>query len=443
MTPTGKATRMTPDMFAARRRRLAEKAGADVIIIPAAHEATRSRDTEFPFRQDSDFLYLTGFPEPDAIAVLRPGHEKPYVLFVRPRDREREIWTGFRAGAEGAVEKYGADEAHALSEWPRLLPELLSNQPRVSVRLGQDAAVDKAVIETIDQLRQRGRQGIEAPAELRDPSVALADMRLFKGPEEIPFLQQAADITVAGHIAAMQQTRPDMMEFEIQALLEYEFRRRGAAAPGYGSIVAGGANATILHYVENAARMADGDLLLIDAGAEYQGYTGDVTRTFPIGRTFEGAAREVYEIVLAAQEAALAASLPGQTLDAVHQAAVRTLTQGLRDLGVLEGEVDGLIEQQAYRPFYMHGTSHWLGLDVHDVGTYKLDGKARALEPGMVYTVEPGLYFHADSAAPERLHGIGIRIEDDILITDQGHKNLTEAVPKSIKDIEELRRQAF
>ena len=434
---------MTQDMFAARRHRLMDTIGSGVIIIPAAHEAVRSRDTEYPFRQDSDFYYLTGFPEPDAIAVLRPGHEKPYTLFVRPRDREREIWTGFRAGSEGAVERYGADEAHDLAEWPKLLPELLRNQPRLAVSLGRDQALDSLIIGTLDQLRQRGRQGIEAPGELLDPSAALAEMRLFKGPEELPLLEKAADITAAGHIAAMQQTRPGMNEYEVQALLEYEFRRRGAAAPGYGSIVAGGDNATILHYVENAAALADGQLLLIDAGAEVEGYTGDVTRTFPVGARFEGAGRDVYEVVLAAQDSALQASRPGKTLEEVHLAAVRTLTEGLRDLKVLEGDVDGLMEQGAYRPFYMHRTSHWLGLDVHDVGVYSVQGKPRPLEAGMVYTVEPGLYFHADTAAPERLHGIGVRIEDDILITKDGHRNLSDGVPKRIRDIEDLRRRAF
>ncbi len=410
-----------------------------VVIIPAAHEATRSNDTEFPFRQDSDFQYLTGFPEPDAIAVLRPGHEKPYVLFVRPKDREREIWTGIRAGVHGAVDEYGADEAYELGEWETKLPELLRGNRRVYVKLGHDAAVDEAVIRTIADLRRRGRQGVEAPSEVIDPAPILAEMRLFKRDEEVGILARACDISVEGHLAAMRQTRPDMNEYEVQALVEYEFRKRGASAPGYGTIVAGGANATILHYVENNRPLRDGDLLLIDAGAEFGAFTGDITRTFPVGKKFEGAARDVYQVVLDAQHAALKASKPGSTLDDVHNAACRALTQGLVELKVLEGDVEELLREHAYRPYYMHRTSHWLGMDVHDVGAYVRDGEVRSLEAGMAFTVEPGLYFHGDTAAPAHFHGIGVRIEDNVLITPDGHRNLTAGVPTGIAEIEALR----
>lgn len=430
-------------IHAQRRARLLEDLTAGVVIVPAAHEVRRSNDTEYPFRQDSDFHYLTGFPEPDAIAVLRPGHAKPFVLFVRPRDREREIWTGFRLGAEGAVEKYGADEAYPLAEWPARLPELLQGGAPVYYHLGHDKDLDAQIVAAIETLSTKGRQGIEAPTGILDPRPRLAEMRLVKSPDEIPLLQHAADITAAGHVAAMRETRAGHFEYQVQARIEYEFRLRGAAAPGYGTIVAGGANATVLHYVENAMPLAEGDLILIDAGAEADGYTGDVTRTFPVGRRFEGAAKAVYEVVLAAQLAALEAVRPGTTIESIHLETCRVLTQGLVDLGVLSGAVDGLVEQKAYQPYYMHRTSHWLGLDVHDVGAYVRDGAPRPLEPGMVLTIEPGLYFHADKPAPDGFHGVGVRIEDDALVTLKGHRNLTAAVPKAVAEIEALREEAY
>lgn len=429
--------------FAQRRARLLSKIETGVVIVPAAHEARRSHDTEYPFRQDSDFQYLTGFPEPDAIAVLRPGEAKPFVLFVRPRDREREIWTGFRHGPEGAVEKFGADEAFPLTDWPAKLPELLQGGAPVYMQLGADRELEMQVIGAIEDLRKKGRTGVEAPAGVLDPRPLLAEMRLIKTPDELPLLERAAEITVRGHVAAMRETRPDLFEYQVQARIEYEFRRLGASAPGYGTIVAGGANATVLHYVENTAALRDGDLLLIDAGAEYQGYTGDVTRTFPVGRAFTGRAKSVYELVLAANVAAVEAVKPGATLEGIHDLACRVLTQGLVDLGVLEGSVDGLMETKAYRPYYMHRTSHWLGLDVHDVGAYTSGGAPRPLEAGMVLTIEPGLYFHGDTPAPAELHGIGVRIEDDVLVTLKGHRNLTAGAPKSVPEIETLRAEAF
>lgn len=429
--------------FARRRARLLSKIDSGVVIVPAAHEARRSNDTEYPFRQDSNFQYLTGFPEPDAIAVLRPGHAKPFVLFVRPRDREREIWTGFRHGPEGALEKFGADEAYPLSDWQAKLPELLQGGAPVYLQLGADRELDQQVVAVIEDLRKKGRMGLEAPAGILDPRPLLAEMRLFKTPDELPLLERAAEITVRGHVAAMRETRPEHIEYQVQARIEYEFRRLGAAAPGYGTIVAGGANATVLHYVENTAQLRAGDLLLIDAGAEYQGYTGDVTRTFPVGRTFSGPAKDVYELVLAANLAAVEAVKPGATVDGIHDLACRVLTQGLVDMKVLEGSIDGLLESKAYRPYYMHRTSHWLGLDVHDVGAYAAGTAPRPLEPGMVLTIEPGLYFHGDTPAHPSLHGIGVRIEDDVLVTLKGHRNLTAGAPKSVEDIEALRAEAF
>ncbi len=431
------------DIFRRRRERFLADLPPGVVIIPAAHEVTRSNDTEFPFRQDSWFHYLTGFPEPDAVAVLRPGHAKPFVLFVRPKDREREIWTGIRIGPEGAMERYGADEAYPLSEWPNRIAGLLENQPRLYYALGRDRTLDTLVTDTVAGLRARGRQGIEAPVEMVDPTRKLAEMRLFKTADEVPLLEKTFEISAEGHLAAMRLTKPGMYEYEIQAAIEYEFRRRGASYPGYGTIVAGGGNAAILHYVENSARLEDGQLLLIDAGAEYAGYSGDITRTFPVGQRFEGAARAAYEVVLRAQEAAVAACRPGNTLEAIHDLACRILTEGLIELGVLRGSVDEALETKTFREYYMHGTGHWLGLDVHDVGAYRVDGKSRPLEPGMLFTVEPGLYFHPSSDTPAEFHGIGIRIEDDILITADGHRNMTAAVPKRIEDIEALRREAM
>ena len=362
---------------------------------------------------------------------------------MREKDREREIWTGFRAGPQGAVEKYGADEAYDLEEWHKKLPEMLAAAGEVHFRLGRDRDLDKLLIDGIDDMSRKGRQGIVAPTAVIDPSPVLAEMRLFKSADEVPLLQTACDITAAGHIAAMRETKPGMFEYEIQALVEYQFRKRGASYPGYGTIVAGGANATVLHYVENAMTLQDDTLLLIDAGAEFAGYTGDVTRAFPVGRKFTGAARDVYDIVLRAQLAAIEATHPGSTIEVIHNAACKVLTEGLVSLGVLQGDVGQLMADKAYQPYYMHRTSHWLGLDVHDVGAYLRDGKPRPLEPGMVLTVEPGLYFHADSAATAAFHGIGIRIEDDVLITLKGHRNLTAAVPKSIEAIEALREEAF
>jgi Xaa-Pro aminopeptidase len=430
----------TPQTFRDRRDRLLAFLQPGVFILPAAHEATRSNDTEYPFRQDSNFHYLTGFPEPDAIAVLRPGHEKPYILFVRPKDREREIWTGIREGVEGAVERYGADEAYPIADWSAKLPELLQNLPRVYFSLGRHKHLESEITGAIATLRTRGRHGIEAPGEVVDSAPLLAEMRLFKSPEEIRCMQMAGDITAFGHLAAMRATLPGMNEYEVQAIVEFEFRKRGgAASPAYGSIVAGGANATILHYVENSRRLVDGDLLLIDAGAEYAGYAGDVTRTFPVGARFTGPQRDVYSVVLRAQLAALDACIPGNTLEAINDIAIRSLTEGLVDLKVLKGSIDELIEAKAHRPYYMHGTGHWLGLDVHDAGAYKTDGQPRKLEAGMVFTVEPGLYFHPDTEAPKEFHGIGVRIEDDVVITKDGHHNLSAGVPKAIDAIEALR----
>ena len=425
-------------MFGERRRRFLEALGPDAVaVLLGARPATRSNDTEFPFRQDSDFWYLTGFGHPHAAAVFRTDGGPPFTLYVEPRQREAEIWTGYRPGVEGAVRDFGADEAHTHDELAGHLPRLLEKARRVFWVLGRDAALDAALVKALEAMRLRSRTGVVPPAEIVDPRSIVHEMRLFKTPEELEILRRASAITSEGHAAAARLARGGTPEFELEAALNYTFRRRGGSGPAYTTIVGGGRNATVLHYVTNDQPLRDGDLVLIDAGCELEGYASDVTRTFPVGGRLEGAGREVYEVVLAAQEAALAVSKPGATLDEVHQAAVRALTDGMVQLGLLSGPVDDLLASDAYRAYYMHRTSHWLGLDVHDVGAYTRDGKPRPLEPGMVFTVEPGLYVAADDEkAPAALRGIGVRIEDDVAITADGHENLTRAIAKRPEDVE-------
>jgi len=412
-----------------------------VALFLGAKLATRSNDTHHPFRQDSDFWYLTGFWQPNAAAVLRTDGGPRLTLFVEPRVREQEIWTGIRPGVEGALRDFGADAAHPIEELPKLLPELLSKARRVYHVLGRDASVDGRIVATLDEMRLRSRQGLVPPDELVDPRGVLHEMRLFKGSEELACMQRAAEISREGHAEAARLAHGGRNERELEAVLDYTFRRRGGNGPAYGTIVGGGANATILHYVTNDQPLREGTLVLIDAGCEYQGYASDVTRTYPVGGRFSGPGRAVYDVVLAAQEAGLQAGRPGATLEEVHRAALRVLVQGMVDLGFLNGALDDLIAREAYRPYYMHRTSHWLGLDVHDVGTYSRDGKPRPLEPGMVFTVEPGLYVAPDDErADARFRGIGVRIEDDVLVTAEGLENLTAAIPKQPEEIEALVR---
>lgn len=408
-----------------------------VALVLGARLVTRSHDTHYPFRQDSDFHYLTGFDHPHAAAVFRTDGGPAYTLFVEPRQREAEIWTGYRPGVEGAVRDFGADEAHPADALLERLPGLLEKARRLYHVLGRDAQLDARISEIVDGLRLRSRLGALPPDEIVDPRRILHEMRLFKEPAEVEILRRASAITAEGHRAAARLARDGRFEYELEASLEHEFRRRGATGPAYGSIVGGGPNATVLHYVTNRDRLREGELVLVDAGCELEGYASDVTRNYPVGGRFQGAARDVYEVVLAAQEAALAVSKPGATLDDVHAAAVRSLTEGLVSLGLLSGSVDDLVESGAHRSWYMHRTSHWLGLDVHDVGAYAHEGRPRALEPGMVFTVEPGLYVApVDEKADARLRGIGVRIEDDVLVTPDGHENLTAAIPKRIPDVE-------
>ena len=408
-----------------------------VAVILGARLAMRSADTHFPFRQDSDFWYLTGFNHPHAAAVLRTDGGPAFTLFVEPRQPEAEVWNGYRPGVEGAVRDYAADAAFPSQELSAALPKLLEKVRRVFHVLGRDAALDAKLIETLDGMRLRSRLGLVPPAEIVDPRSILHEMRLFKESSELEIMGLAADISREAHAAAARLARDGTYEYELEAMLDFTFRKRGATGPAYTTIVGGGKNATVLHYITNDQLLRAGELVLVDAGCELRGYASDVTRTYPVGGKFEGGARSVYELVLAAQEAAFAVAKPGATLEQLHTAAVRVLTDGMVQLGLLSGSLDDLVASDAYRKYYMHRTSHWLGLDVHDVGAYTADGKARTLEPGMVFTIEPGLYISAeDEAANPRLRGIGVRIEDDVLITSTGYQNLTAAIPKRPEDVE-------
>ncbi|MBX3027887.1 aminopeptidase P N-terminal domain-containing protein [bacterium] len=433
---------MDAAVFAARRRRLLATLGDGALaIFPAAPERTRSNDVEYRYRQQSDFHYLTGFGEPGAVCVLQPGHpDHEYVLFVRPRDRERETWTGRRAGVEGAMIEYGADKAYPIEELEQHLPRWVGERDRLFCPLDGDEAFAQRALRWVAHGRAGRQRSGSGALGLLDAAEPVHEMRLFKGPEELAAMRRAAAISAEAHVAAMRAARPGGWEYEIEALIEYDFRRRGAAGPAYPSIVASGANATILHYTTNDRQLAADELLLIDAGAEYDFYCADITRTFPTGPRFAGRQRDVYALVLAAQRAAIAAVRPGARFDEPHREAVRVLVEGMLSLGILAGSADEMIEKERYKPLYMHRTSHWLGMDVHDVGLYKRGDGARVLEPGMVLTVEPGLYIadFLEDVAPE-WHGIGVRIEDDVLVTPDGCEVLTAAVPKGIAEIEELR----
>jgi Xaa-Pro aminopeptidase len=432
-----------PAVFAARRDDYMDAIGPDAIaIVRSLPERLRNGDAFHPFRQSSDVVYLTGFVEPDTTLVLRPGADSERVImFVRPRDPEMETWEGRRAGLEGAKERYGADAAYPASELDAKLPELLANVDEWHVALGVDDELDELVSRSIARLRRTEKKGKRPPRAVVDPRVALHELRLIKRPEELAALRKASNISSDAHIAAMKAGRPGAFEHELEAVINYTFRRAGGAGPGYATIVGAGENATILHYIENRCAIADGDLVLVDAGCEYDHYTADITRTWPANGRFSPAQRKVYEIVLATQVAAIDMARPGATLDQIHEFCVRELTEGMVELGLLHGVVDELIKDLSYRKFYMHGTSHWLGLDVHDAGAYTKDGSARPLERGMVITVEPGLYIAHDAPdVPEELRGIGVRIEDDLVITDGAPEILTAACPKSIAELEALTR---
>ncbi|ADQ83789.1 aminopeptidase P N-terminal domain-containing protein [Methylovorus sp. MP688] len=425
-----------------RRATLASRMGQGVAIIPTAAEALRNRDTHYPYRYDSYFYYLTGFTEPEAVIVVIAGDTPKSILFCRDKDMEREIWDGFRHGPAGALAEFGVDEAYSISELDTRIPALLANQPELYFSLGADAVWDQRVTGWINQLRSQGRAGVSAPAAIRDVRALLDEMRLIKSPQEIATMRRAAVISAEAHARAMQATRPGKHEYEIEAELLHTFYRHGSQYPAYTSIVAGGANACVLHYIANNAPLNDGDLLLIDAGCELDGYASDITRTFPVNGRFSGAQKDVYELVLAAQYAAIAQVNPQSHWNAPHEAALKVLAQGFIDLGLCRGTVDAVLESGDYRQFYMHRTGHWLGLDVHDAGEYKLDGEWRTLQPGMVLTVEPGCYIRPADGVPEAFWNIGIRIEDDALVTAEGCDIITEAAPKTVAAIEELMRAA-
>jgi Xaa-Pro aminopeptidase len=426
-------------VFAARRDAYMQAIGPNAVaVVRSLPERLRNGDAFHPFRQHSDVVYLTGFVEPDTTLVLRPGAEtERVVMFVRPRDPEMEVWDGRRAGLEGAKERYGADAAYTSAELPSKLWELIANRDELHYSLGIDEQLDRLVGDALVRLRKWEKKGKRPPRAVVDPRHALHELRLHKRPEELSALRTACKITSDAHIAAMKTGRPGVYEHELEAVINYTFRRAGGSGPGYTSIVGSGDNATILHYIENNRRIADGDLVLVDAGCEYQHYTSDITRTWPANGTFSGPQRAVYELVLATQKAAVELARPGNTIDDIHDFCVKSLTAGMIDLGLLTGSVDDRVADQAYKRFYMHGTSHWLGLDVHDVGAYTQGGKPRPLVAGMVITVEPGLYIASDAKdVPDELRGIGVRIEDDVAITETGHEILTAACPKEIADVE-------
>jgi len=428
--------------YAKRRRDVMQHMGGGVAIIPTAPIRVRNRDIYYPYRPDSDFYYLTHFPEPEAVAVLVPGRAHgEYLLFCRDRNPEKEIWEGRRAGIEGAREQYGADDAFPIDDIDEILPGLLENREKVFYSMGRNPDFDARLMGWVNEVRGKSRNGVHAPGEFVDLNHILHEMRLIKGGDEIRLMKRAAKISAAAHRRAMQACRPGRMEYEIEAELLYEFKKGGSLFPAYPSIVGGGANSCILHYNDNNAELKDGDMLLIDAGAEFDGYAADITRSFPVAGRFSPEQRDVYEIVLAAQRAAIAEVRPGKHWNEPHDAAVRVLTDGLVQLKLLKGSVDTHIEDGGYKRFYMHRTGHWLGMDVHDVGDYKVHEEWRVLEPGMVLTVEPGLYIGADDDIPKGLRHIGVRIEDDVLVTRDGHEVLSRDTPKDIGEIEALMRQ--
>lgn len=425
-------------IYAKRRAKLIERMQSGVAVIPTAAERVRNRDAHYPYRFDSYFYYLSGFTEPGAALVLLGGKKARSILFCRDKDPEREVWDGYRYGPGEARERFGFDESHSLTKLDELLPNLLADQPVLHYAMGTDEKWDARIVGWLNSVRSQTRSGVTAPAEIKDVRRILDEMRIIKGEHELALMRRAAQISTGAHCRAMRATRPGKKEFEIEAELIHEFRRHGAQAPAYTPIVAGGANACVLHYVENSATLRDGDLLLIDAGCELDGYASDITRTFPVNGRFSGPQKDIYQMVLAAQAAAIAAVKPGNGWDQPHGAALKVLAQGMIDLGLCKGSLDKVLEAEDYKRFYMHRTGHWLGLDVHDAGDYKRDGKWRRLKPGMVLTVEPGCYVRPAKDIAQKFWNIGVRIEDDVLVTAKGREVLTSAAPKKIEDIEKL-----
>ncbi len=433
--------RIPQDEYARRRAALmARMEPGSIAILPAAPLQLRNSDVEHTYRQDSDFQYLSGFPEPEAVLVLIPGRDEgQYILFCRDRDPERELWDGRRAGQDGAVRDHGADDAFSIRAIDELLPSLMENRRRVYYAVGQQDSFDQQVMGWVNRVRAKVRQGVTAPSEFVALAPLLHPLRLRKSEAELAVMRYAAQVSARAHVRAMQASRAGLYEYHLEAELDYAFRKGGARLPAYGSIVAAGRNACILHYRENDAPLNDGDLVLIDAGCEIDCYASDITRTFPVSGRFTSEQKAIYELVLKANLEAFRHIAPGKRWNDAHEATVRVITAGLVELGLLQGEVDVLIEREAYKPFYMHRAGHWLGMDVHDVGDYKVNGVWRELEPGMCMTVEPGIYIAPDNEQVEpRWRGIGVRIEDDVVVTASGCEILTGDVPKSVAEIEAL-----
>ncbi|QKL04419.1 Xaa-Pro aminopeptidase [Pseudomonas sp. NY5710] len=430
----------------ARRRKalMAQMVPNSIAILPAAAVAIRNRDVEHVYRQDSDFQYLSGFPEPEAVIALIPGREHgEYVLFCRERNPERELWDGLRAGQEGAVSDFGADDAFPIADIDEILPGLIEGRERVYSAMGSNPEFDRRLMDWINVIRSKARLGAQPPNEFVALDHLLHDMRLYKSAAEVKVMRAAADISARAHVRAMQACRAGLYEYSLEAELDYEFRKGGAKMPAYGSIVAAGRNGCILHYQQNDAPLREGELVLIDAGCEIDCYASDITRTFPVSGRFSPEQKAIYELVLKAQAAAFAEIAPGKHWNHAHEATVRVITTGLVELGLLEGDVQALIDSEAYRAFYMHRAGHWLGMDVHDVGEYKVGGEWRVLEPGMALTVEPGIYIGADNqAVAKKWRGIGVRIEDDVVVTRQGCEILTSGVPRTVAEIEALMQAA-
>ena len=425
-------------IYKKRRDRLLQKMRRGIAVIPTAPEAVRNGDARYPYRYDSHFYYLTGFDEPEAVLALVAGNEPQAILFCREKNLEREIWDGYRHGPDAAKKVFGFDAAFPIAQLDDKLTGLMGNQPALFHPLGAHAAWDDRILALRARVQEQARSGVTAPDEIHDVRALLDEMRLIKDDGELATMRRATAISTGAHIRAMRATHPGRMEYEIEAELLHEFRHNGAQAPAYPPIVAGGTNACVLHYVGNNAVLKDGDLLLIDAACEVDGYASDITRTFPVNGKFSAAQKDMYEMVLAAQAAAIAAARPGAHWNEPHDAALRVIVQGLLDFKLCSGSMDTVLESESYKRFYMHRTGHWLGMDVHDVGTYKQDNNWRALQPGMAFTVEPGCYIRPADDVPQAFWNIGIRIEDDVAITAEGCEVLTEAAPKTVAAIEEL-----
>lgn len=434
---------MSSQVFQERRKAVLQAMAPGVMVVPCAPHQLRNNDVHHGYRQDSDLYYLTGFDEPDSVLVLGAQDAAPAILFVRPRDPEREVWDGARAGIEGALQQFGIDQAYPIAELEQRLPDLLGGHERLFYHLGRYNEFDSLLIKALGTARGKGRRGKAFPIEIIDADSVVHELRRIKSPAEIELLQRAVEITDVAHRQAMAAAHPGGYEFELEAVLRGEFLKRGSPRVAYEPIVGSGPNATVLHHVKNDRQLRDGELVLIDAGCEYGYYAADVTRTFPVNGRFSAPQRDLYQAVLDAQQLAIAACVAGATLESIHDITLRALVQGMLEVGLLQGSLEQALETKSYQRYYMHRTSHYLGMDVHDVGRYYLAGSPRALEPGVVLTVEPGLYVaESDQVAPAQFRGIGIRIEDDVLIEAQGPRVLSANIPKTIDDVEQACRVA-